>query len=56
MKVKRKLSVFGIGEDETSKYWLTVLNDVLIFAIGGLNGFSEAISAVQRCKGVSFIV
>jgi len=52
-----------IGENETSKYWLTVLNDikkrgvedVLIFAIDGLNGFSEAITAVypkaeiQRC-------
>ena len=52
-----------IGENETSKYWLTVLNDiqkrgiqdVLIFAIDGLNGFKEAIQAVypkaeiQRC-------
>ena len=52
-----------IGENETSKYWLSVLNeiknrgvqDVLIFAIDGLNGFNEAIKAVypkaeiQRC-------
>jgi len=60
-----KKEVIGIwmGENETSKYWLTVLNDikkrgvddVLIFAIDGLNGFSEAIKAVypkseiQRC-------
>ena len=52
-----------IAKTETSKYWLGVLNelknrgvqDVLIFAIDGLNGFSNAISAVypyaevQRC-------
>ncbi|MCW8896062.1 IS256 family transposase [Sulfurimonas sp.] len=52
-----------IGENETSKYWLTLLNelknrgveDVLIFAIDGLNGFNQAIQAVypkaeiQRC-------
>ncbi|RXJ84065.1 IS256 family transposase, partial [Arcobacter cloacae] len=49
--------------NETSKYWLTLLNelknrgveDVLIFAIDGLNGFNQAIQAVypkaeiQRC-------
>ena len=43
-----------IGENETSKYWLTLLNelknrgveDVLIFAIDGLNGFNQAIQAV----------
>jgi transposase-like protein len=52
-----------IGNNETSKYWLSLLNeiknrgveDVLIFAIDGLNGFNEAIQAVypkaeiQRC-------
>jgi transposase-like protein len=52
-----------IGNNETSKYWLSLLNelknrgveDVLIFAIDGLNGFNEAIKAVypkaeiQRC-------
>jgi len=52
-----------IAKTESSKYWLGVLNelknrgviDVLIFAIDGLNGFSNAISAVypyaevQRC-------
>jgi putative transposase len=52
-----------IGENETSKYWLSLLNeiknrgveDVLIFAIDGLNGFNEAIQVVypqaeiQRC-------
>jgi transposase-like protein len=60
---KKEIIGIWIGENETSKYWLTVLNDikkrgvedVLIFAIDGLNGFSEAISAVypkseiQRC-------
>ena len=52
-----------IGNNETSKYWLSLLNeiknrgveDVLIFAIDGLNCFNEAIQAIypkseiQRC-------
>ncbi len=63
MEGKKEIIGIWIGENETSKYWLTVLNDikkrgvedVLIFAIDGLNGFSEAIKAVypkaeiQRC-------
>ncbi len=60
---KKEVIGIWIGENETSKYWLTLLNeiknrgveDVLIFAIDGLNGFKEAIEAVypkaeiQRC-------
>jgi len=60
---KKEIIGIWVGENETSKYWLTVLNDiqkrgiqdVLIFAIDGLNGFNEAIQAVypkaeiQRC-------
>lgn len=60
---KKEIIGFWVGENETAKYWLTVLNDikkrgvndVLIFAIDGLNGFSQAIEAlypqaeVQRC-------
>lgn len=52
-----------IGSNESSKFWLSVLNDlknrgvqdVLIFCVDGLNGFKEAIGAVypfakiQRC-------
>lgn len=52
-----------IAETESSKYWLTVLNelkhrgvqDILIFSVDGLKGLSEAIGAVfpqaeiQRC-------
>lgn len=52
-----------IGENESSKYWLTVLNelknrgvnDVLIASVDGLPGFGDAINAVfpktevQRC-------
>ena len=42
-----------IGANESSKFWLSVLNDlknrgvqnVLIFCIDGLNGFKEAIGA-----------
>ena len=52
-----------VGETESSKYWLGVLNglknrgvdDILIISVDGLNGFTEAIEAVypktelQRC-------
>ena len=52
-----------IGANESSKFWLSVLNDlknrgvqnVLIFCVDGLNGFKEAIGATfpfakkQRC-------
>ena len=52
-----------IGENESSKFWLSVLNDlksrgvldVYLFCVDGLKGFKEAISAVfpkaqiQRC-------
>ena len=52
-----------IGEHETSKFWLTVLNelknrganDILICCVDNLSGFSEAISAcyvetqIQKC-------
>lgn len=52
-----------IGANESSKFWLSVINDlknrgvqdVLIFCVDGLNGFKEAIGAVfpfskiQRC-------
>ena len=60
---KKEIIGIWIGENETSKYWLTILNelknrgvqDVLIFAIDGLSGFNQAIQAVypkaeiQRC-------
>lgn len=60
---RKEIIGIWIGENETSKYWLTLLNelknrgvkDVLIFAIDGLNGFNQAIEAVypkseiQRC-------
>jgi len=52
-----------VGANESSKFWLSVLNDlknrgiqdVLIFCVDGLNGFKQAIEAVypfakiQRC-------
>jgi len=52
-----------IGANESSKFWISVLNDlknrgvqnVLIFCVDGLNGFKEAIGAtfpfakIQRC-------
>ena len=60
---KKEILGIWIGENETSKYWLILLNelknrgveDILIFAIDGLNGFNQAIQAVypkaeiQRC-------
>ena len=53
----------GIGANESSKFWLSVLHDlknrgvqnVLIFCVDGLNGFKEAIGAtftfakIQMC-------
>lgn len=52
-----------VGANESSKFWLSVLNDlrnrglqnVLVFCVDGLNGFKEAIgsvypfSKIQRC-------
>jgi len=66
INLEGKKDILGIWiaeENETSKYWLSILNeiknrgvdDVLIFSIDGLNGFNEAIKAVypkaeiQRC-------
>ena len=60
---KKEIIGIWIGENETSKYWLTVLNDIQKrgiqecsdLAIDDLNGFNEAIQAVypkaeiQRC-------
>lgn len=47
-----------IGANESSKFWLSVLNDlrnrgvqdVLVFCVDGLNGFKEAIGAVHLPK------
>lgn len=62
MAVKMLLGMW-IGEHETSKFWLVVLNelrnrgvqDILICCVDNLNGFSQAISAcfpeteIQKC-------
>ena len=60
---KKEVLGFWIGENESSKYWLNVLNelknrgvqDILIMSVDNLKGFSEAISSVfpkteiQKC-------
>lgn len=60
---KKEVLGIWIGANESSKFWLSVLNDlknrgtknVLIFCVDGLNGFKEAIGAtfpfakIQRC-------
>lgn len=60
---RKDLLGLWIGENETSKYWLTVLNDlkargvedIFIACVDGLNGFQQAINSVyphtkiQRC-------
>lgn len=60
---RKELLGLWIGENETSKYWLSVLNDlksrgvedILIACVDGLNGFEQAINSVypntkiQRC-------
>ena len=62
-EVRKEVLGFFIGENESSKYWLNVLNelknrgvqDILIMSVDNLNGFSEAISSVfpkteiQKC-------
>lgn len=45
---------YDMSDNESSKFWLSVLNylknkgvqEVLIFCVDGLNGFKEAIGAV----------
>ena len=65
VNLDREKEILGIwiGANESSKFWLSVLNDlknrgvqnVLIFCVDGLNGFKEAIGAtfpfakIQRC-------
>lgn len=63
MDGKKEVLGIWIGANESSKFWLSVLNDlkhrgvenVLIFCVDGLNGFKEAIGAtypfakIQRC-------
>ena len=60
---RKEVLGFFIGENESSKYWLNVLNelknrgvqDILIMSVDNLKGFSEAISSVfpkteiQKC-------
>jgi transposase-like protein len=49
-----------IGENESSKFWLSVLNelksrgvkDIYLFCVDGLNGFREAIGAVYPKAGI----
>lgn len=51
--IKEVLGMY-VGENESAKYWLSILNglktrgveDILITCIDGLAGFPEAISAV----------
>ena len=60
---RKEVLGFWIGENESSKYWLNILNelknrgvqDILIMSVDNLKGFSEAISSVfpkteiQKC-------
>ena len=60
---KKEVLSITVGDNESSKYWLSVLNelknrgvkDILIICAGGLRGIKEAIAAVfpkteyQRC-------
>ena len=57
---RKEVLGFWIGENESSKYWLNVLNefknrgvqDILIMSVDNLNGFSEAIfpkTEIQKC-------
>ena len=64
---KKEVLTISIGENESSKYWLSVLNelknrgvkDILIICADGLTGIKEAIASQhfprQNIKDVSFI-
>ena len=59
----KKVLTITIGENESAKYWMTVLNelknrgvqDILVLCADGLTGLKDAISAIypkteyQRC-------
>ena len=53
---KKEVLTIQVGENESSKYWLTVLNglknrgvqDILILCADGLTGIKEAITAPIR--------
>ena len=63
MDGQKEVLTIWVGENESSKYWLSVLNelknrgvkDILILCADGLNGIKEAIAAAypkteyQRC-------
>ena len=63
LKGEKEVLGFWVGENESSKFWLTVLNeignrgvrDILIISVDNLKGFSEAIkskypeSEIQKC-------
>ena len=54
MDVKKDVLGMYVGENESARYWLSILNglknrgveDILIACVDGLTGFPEAISAV----------
>jgi putative transposase len=63
---KKEVLTISIGENESSKYWLSVLNelknrgikDILFICANGLTGIKETIAAAfpkQNIKYVSFI-
>ena len=63
LKGEKEVLGFWIGENESSKFWLNILNeignrgveDILIISVDNLKGFSEAIkgkypnSEIQKC-------
>lgn len=64
LDVEKEVLGIWIGANESSKFWLSLLNDlknrcvhdVLIFCVDGLNSFKEAIGAtclhLLKCKDV----
>ena len=60
---KKEVLTIQVGDNESSKYWLSVLNelknrgvkDILILCADGLTGIKEAIAAEQSISAVSYI-
>ena len=60
-RIKKEVLTISVGDNESSKYWLSVLNelknrgvkDVLVICADGLTGIKEAVSGVCEQKSVN---
>ena len=61
---RKEVLTIEVGENESSKYWLSVLNslknrgvkDILILCADGLSGIKEAIAAAIQRPNISAVL